>query len=575
VYNPDTGALDATLTGHTSAITTVAFFPEGNRLASAGGDRVIRIWDVSTKKAASELSGHTSVILALAISPDGKSIVSGAADRTARGWDATSGKAIWKWTGQSVVTAVGIHPGGKEVAIGLASGKVVLLDVSAPGTVREVATIPAHVAGVAGVSFSPDGSKLATVGGDGAVQVWMLPDTSQPTQLVAFEGQPKNGGFSPLSAVAFAPDGRFVVSAGADAIVRIWDVHTKAEVRGLRGHTDWVTAVAFSPDGRFLVSGSVDKTARVYELIPQEGAVSGGHQKSIHAVAVSFDGKTVATASTDNTVRLWDLASGKEVGALLGSNSNDIPAAVTFLGANAVVLGNIQGPVAGRIYFWTTAAPRTMTTVATGQVYTVAGAPDGSRVAVWSTRPLDRDQTQKLSTYEIFDRDAKPIKSITDKDRQVSSVVFTPDLTWATAGDSTGAVQIWDLDTKAPIGGLWSLFGKGPIVDLGVTSDKKYLVAVDGEGLIKVADVAKRETLGTATHKGEVSGLLVSPKGDTFLTIGTNREIKVWSLADPKAIKESRSWAFPVEVKGAAYTPDGKSVVTANADGTAYILELP
>ena len=62
-----------------------------------------------------------------------------------------------------------------------------------------------------------------------------------------------------------------------------------------------------------------------------------------------------------------------------------------------------------------------------------------------------------------------------------------------------------------------------------------------------------------------------------FVTVGNDHELKLWSLApaaqkDPKPL---RSWAHPCEVNGLAYTPDGKQVVTANADGTAYVLEVP
>ena len=69
--------------------------------------------------------------------------------------------------------------------------------------------------------------------------------------------------------------------------------------------------------------------------------------------------------------------------------------------------------------------------------------------------------------------------------------------------------------------------------------------------------------------------MYVSPKGTTFLTLSNDRELKAWSLTDLKELKELRSWTMPVGVNGAAYAPDGKSVVTANADGTSYVLELP
>ncbi len=572
VYDPNTGVLEASLTGHKAAITSLAFFPDSNRLVSAGGDRIIRIWDVAARKVVKELSGHESAVLTVAVNPDGKQIVSGAADRTARGWEPDSGKTVWTWTGRTVVTAVAVRGRSNQVAIGMADGTLVMLDVSS-GTPRELSSLPAHAAGLASLSFSPDGGKLASGGGDGVVRVWTFPETGPPAELHRFEGQAKQGaasGFSPVSAVAFSPDGRFIASAGADAVIRVFDVHTKAEVRGLRGHTDWATAVAFAPDSRLLVSAGVDKSVRVFELIPQEGAVTVGHLRAVNATAISPDGKTAATASEDNTIKLWDLASGKEIGTLIGSD--DKPYSVTFLGAD-VVMGGVPQQENGRIHFWDTTPPRLRATVVTGEVYTVAS--DGSRLAAWSARTIVEEKN-KQSIYEVFDRNGKPLISLADKGRNVKSGAFSLDLTWVAAGDDTGSVQIWDLEKKEKVGDLWQMFDNRSIGDLGLTPDKKYLVAVDATGLLKLADVAKRHTLASApSHAAGASGLLVSPKGDTLITIGAEREIKAWSLADPNVLKEVRSWTFATEIRGAAYSPDGKTVITANADGTAYVLEMP
>ncbi|HSQ57255.1 MAG TPA: hypothetical protein VLM40_16145 [Gemmata sp.] len=116
-----------------------------------------------------------------------------------------------------------------------------------------------------------------------------------------------------------------------------------------------------------------------------------------------------------------------------------------------------------------------------------------------------------------------------------------------------------------------------PVVDLGVTFDKKTIVAVDDKGLVHVGDVAKRETLAKfEPHKSGVHSLLVSPKNGMLVTISNDREIKAWSLplADRKDPRPVRSWNLPVGVNGAAFTPDGRNLVTANMDGTAYVLDL-
>ncbi|HEX4611855.1 MAG TPA: WD40 repeat domain-containing protein, partial [Urbifossiella sp.] len=252
LYDAETGAPAGELKGHTAAVTSLAYLPDG-KLASAGGDRVVKLWDAAAKAVAKEFPGHDLPVLALAAGADGKLLVSAAADRTVRGWDPAGGKALWTWTGKSAVCGVAVRAGGKQVAAGAADGNLTVLDVSA-GEPKEVWTGNGHTAGVAAVAYSPDGAKLATVGGDGALQLWTLDDTGRPAPGHRFDGPARagGGGLSPLSAVVFTPDGRFVAAAGSDAIVRVFDVQTKAEVRGLRGHTEWATALAFGPGGRLL-----------------------------------------------------------------------------------------------------------------------------------------------------------------------------------------------------------------------------------------------------------------------------------------------------------------------------------
>lgn len=576
VYDPETGALEATLSGHTAAVTALAFLPDG-RLASAGGDRVVRIWDVAAKKQLTELSGHELPVLTLATSPDGKLLVSGAADRTARGWDPAGGKPLWTWTGKSAVCGAAVRPGGSQVALGTADGGLVVLDV-AGGTPKERFAQTAHVAGVAAVGYSPDGSRLASAGGDGVLRVWAVDANGTPAPLARFDGQARPGtpaGAAPLAAVAFAPDGRQVAAAGADGVVRIWDVPTKTEARGLRGHPDWATAIAFAPDGRRLVAAGADGSVRVFELAPQEGSGRAGHLRAVTAVAVSPDGKTIATAAADQTVKLWDRASGRELLTLVGGP--DEPFAVAFVGPDRVAAGGrTESREAGRVHLWELKpAVRQLIGNSTGRLYNLVALPDGSRFAALCTRPVDGDTTNETAYHVVADRDGGVVAQVVDGGRKVTAAAYSPDLALAAAGDDTGTVRLWDMGKKERVGADWPVFAK-PVSDLGLTPDKKYLVAADAAGLVKVADVAKRETLvSAAAHPGGVRGLVVSPTGDTFVTLGADREVKAWSLKDLKELKPVRTWPLPVGVNGAAYTPDGKQLVTANADGTAYVLDLP
>ncbi len=554
VYDALTGKLSRELAGHKGAVTSLAWLG-GDRVVSGSGDKLLKIWTVADGTA-QDCVGHTSAVLAVAATD--KLIVSGGADRTARGWS-LDGKALWSWASKSAVCAVAIRKDGQKIALGCADGTLVILATDGDKEPKPVAAVIAHTGGVSCVGFHPETDRLVTSGGDGLVKIFNLPDNGNPTEASKFEPPIKSsigGGNPPVTTVAYSADGKFLVSGGAEGVVRIWDATTSAEVRTLRGHTGWVTSAAFSPDGRNVASCAVDKTLRIFEL-PKADGVAPGHSAMARCIAVSRDGKYAATGSDDQTVKVWNLANGREVATLTGFGGN--VTAVVFQGKGTVVAGGSDR----KLRAFTFAPPKeTRTLTPGGHAFFLATSPDGQSLGVvWAT---DGDS----SGFELYKGDAKA--PIVTKGVKIAAGVLSPDAAWGVSGDKDGVIRIWDVEKKERLGADWPIL-KNSVADIGVTADKKSVVVIDAEGEVKVGDVAKREVVATVKAvTGGVNGLVVAPTSDKFATFGATGEVRVFDMKGQEIAK----WRLPFAANAAAFTVDGKKLLTANADGTAFVLDL-
>ncbi len=200
-------------------IFSVAFSPDGTRLAGGASDDTVRLWDVGSRTQATQLVKHTDSVNLVAFSRDGRRLATASDDKTIRLW------CVGLW------------------------------DVASR---TRTATLEGHTNNVIGVAFSPDGRSVASAAEDGKILLW---DVASHRGIGVFTGHAKG-----VEAVAFSPDGKTLASGGDDNDVMLWDVATRTRIAVLKGHKGDIDSVAFSPDGKTLASGAEDKSMRLWDL---------------------------------------------------------------------------------------------------------------------------------------------------------------------------------------------------------------------------------------------------------------------------------------------------------------------
>ena len=325
----DAWLLYQSLTGHTGAILAVAMSPDGHTLATAGADHTIRLWTLPS----TVLVGHLNYVSALAVSRARGIAASGSPDDTLRLWDvadpAHPGPLGGPIQGPAQYNALSFSPDGLILAAATSADDVQLWQTGDPGHPtllgQPLAGFGAYVATVA---FSPSGRVLAAGSYDHTIRLWDVADPARPLPL----GPPMTGPSGGVSSVAFSPDGRTLAAGSLDGTVRLWDVADPARPillgRPLAGGGGSVYSVAFSPDGSTLASGDGQGTIQLWDVRdPGRAMMLGppltGHTDTVASVTFSPDGDTLASGSWDDTIRLWNVANPARPQAIGGPVTGD------------------------------------------------------------------------------------------------------------------------------------------------------------------------------------------------------------------------------------------------------------
>ena len=290
---------NSTITVGSLYVNFVSFSADGRTLASASCTAaLIQLWEIhGTLRFDGELvRGHTGSVSALDFSPDGNTLASGGGDQTVVLWDKSKRMVISSLRCGAAVTAVVFSSDGKMLAIGSQSHEVLLWDAQTY-SLRQLIGLT----GVAiSLSFSHDGTTLASAGSDSII-LWDVATCAVTCKIPGTE----------FRSSSFCRDNNqtktLAVGRSGGEVVLVDVANGKATLT-LKGHTKTVHAAAFNSTTTTLASGGADTNILLWNVVTGEvTSTLKYHQEAVLAVAFSGDDKTLVSGGKDTFVVVWDV----------------------------------------------------------------------------------------------------------------------------------------------------------------------------------------------------------------------------------------------------------------------------
>jgi WD40 repeat protein len=275
--------------------------------------------------------------------------------------------------------------------------------------------------------------------------------------------------------VTFSPDGTRLASADNDSTVKLWSASTGQLLLTLAKHSKPVFGVAFNPDGSRLASVSLDNNLYVWDASSGDPVLSAPSQFGLWTVAYSKDGRFLAAAGDTTEVDVWNVTT-QAFTATLHATGKSISRVDFSPNGNLLVAGGDDGLV----HVWDVTRGTKFEDMKglRGHVGTSRFSPSGKYVVSADTQGV-------IMLWAVQGGTQSPVRRYTSDDNSpINDVIFTPDGKYLISAHASHTIRIWDIQSGNVVR---TLGGHTDAVNgLSITHDGRTLASSSGDGTIRL-----------------------------------------------------------------------------------------
>ena len=605
LYDTNSGNELALLTKNREGTNFIGFSPDGKTIATACGNKLVRIWNVETHKLINTFVEHRRDIIGVKFSPDGTTLICWS-EYGSRIWDIE--KSVYK--------------------------KDLNLRFERPSD----------------ITFHAD--RISVV--NGSHKTIRYGDSETETKKEINDAHKKS-----ITCVSFSPDAKMIASGSRDKTVRLWNAETETLHKTLKGHRKPILSITFSHDGSRIASASEDKTIRVWNVnTGRRKHIFKTNSKHLHKIVFSPNGNTLASSSLDGIIHQWDLNKRKHKNTIVGHGggfasknivfSKDKITAATTYGSNHIIIYDLNTQGVQNIFKGHSKRVNCLSFAPDGKIL-ASGSQDKS-IRLWNV--TTGENKKKLNghyeevSHVMFKDDETLISYGHDKrvrlwdikkGKQKSNFevdVYSHDIGFSQAGNyalgrkykqgQPYSLYLWDLNTGSPTtlskqlkytipfsfnfpispdGRMFAYCTDSEIVVydsirkekqiipdqpsmfsfLALDSEFKMVVKTDLDGKINLWNVDTGDEINELYNQYIIGGLnkdiirqvvqiLFSPDGTILVGGRADGAINVWEITTGKRIKTL--FGHVDHVTYLKFSPDGQTLVSSGSDGTTLLWDL-